>query len=393
MSDPLKQLLLHDRGRDPSLVARKHDRMRGSPFAFLRGSCRLFYDTLPGAATREPLVWGCGDLHLENFGSYRGDNRLTYFDLNDFDDATRLGATAELVRIVASILLACEEMGLARRAGEQLARCFLDAHRAALLLGAARWVERDCASGIVRALLVQSATRTRKLLLSRRTTGRGRTRRLLIDGERQLALPAATKRAVRRALETALGRDEAWDGVRVVDVAHRVAGIGSLGVARYVALVRSALHRKAILLDVKEARVSDAVVKGARARPHFASEAERVVTLQARLQAVPPALLRSVRIGDRGFVLRELQPSADRVELAAWRDHPAALAELMTTMAEVVAWARLRSSGRGGASTPDDLIEWARGRAWVGETLARGRVAAAQVRDQWHRFDKALSAR
>ncbi|MBI3791322.1 MAG: DUF2252 family protein, partial [Gemmatimonadetes bacterium] len=352
MTDPLRALVQHDRGRDPALLARKHDRMRASAFAFLRGSCRRFYDLLPPGPGREPQVWGCGDLHLENFGSYKGDNRLTYFDVNDFDDAARFPATAELVRMVASILLAADELALPPKDGVGLARHFLEAHRNALIDGHARWVERDCATGIVRALLEQSRLRTRKALLAKRTVGRGTGRRILIDNERQLAVPVEVRRRVTRALQHVLDEDPTWGGVKVLDVAHRVAGIGSLGVERYIALVKPLTTNKATLLDLKEVEPADAVIKGER-RPRFESEVERVITLQKRLQAVPPALLRPVMIGQVGFVLKELQPSADRVELAAWRDQPAQMDGLMTTLADVVAWARLRASGRGGADIAD----------------------------------------
>ncbi len=391
-TDPLRALEAHDRGRDATLLARKHDRMRASPFAFLRGSCRLFYEQLPPGGGREPLVWGCGDLHLENFGSYKGDNRLSYFDLNDFDDAARFPATAELVRMVASILLAADDIGLTAKDGVGLARDFLEAHRQALVLGHARWIERDTSTGIVRALLDQARLRTRKALLAKRTTGRGAQRRILLDGERQIGLEPTVRKRVMRALADHFAVHAEWGGLRVLDAAHRIAGVGSLGVARYVALVRPRTTQKTLLLDLKEVEPSDAAVKGER-RPRFTSEVERVITLQARLQAVPPALLRGLTIGDTGFVMRELQPSADRVELAAWRDQPAALAALMGTLGQVVAWARLRGSGRGGADIADYLTAWASGPGWVSETLARGKQAAAQTREQWKAFDKALASR
>ncbi len=67
-------------GRDPVRLAMKLDKMSANPFAFLRGSCHLFYAQLKqsGPLKKAPLVWSCGDLHLENFGSYKGDNRETY---------------------------------------------------------------------------------------------------------------------------------------------------------------------------------------------------------------------------------------------------------------------------------------------------------------------------
>lgn len=47
-------------------------------FVFLRGSCHLFYARRPtaGALRKAPASWICGDLHLENFGSYKGDSQL-----------------------------------------------------------------------------------------------------------------------------------------------------------------------------------------------------------------------------------------------------------------------------------------------------------------------------
>lgn len=76
-------------GRDPERLQLKYSKMRSNAFVFMRATCHLFYDRLPqdDLFKRAPLTWACGDLHLENFGSYKGDNRLVYFDLNDFDEA------------------------------------------------------------------------------------------------------------------------------------------------------------------------------------------------------------------------------------------------------------------------------------------------------------------
>ncbi len=63
--------------------------MMQSAFAWYRGNGDLFYAhwLKPLLAIEAPAVWLNGDMHLENFGTYRGDNRLTYFDIGDFDDA------------------------------------------------------------------------------------------------------------------------------------------------------------------------------------------------------------------------------------------------------------------------------------------------------------------
>lgn len=89
LNDTAARLAAYNRGRDPERLALKYAKMRQSPFIFLRGACHLFYDAIPpiDALIHAPLAWACGDLHFENFGSYKGDNRLVYFDINDFDEA------------------------------------------------------------------------------------------------------------------------------------------------------------------------------------------------------------------------------------------------------------------------------------------------------------------
>ncbi len=71
------------------MVQIKYKLMTENMFRFFRGTCHLFYEDLSKTNTipPAPLTWICGDLHLENFGSYKGDNRLVYFDLNDFDES------------------------------------------------------------------------------------------------------------------------------------------------------------------------------------------------------------------------------------------------------------------------------------------------------------------
>src|SRR5262249_7078647 len=95
--------------RDPERLQLKYSAMRDSAFAFLRATRPLFYERLPRDALRvtAPLAWACGDLHLENFGTFKGDNRLVYFDLNDFDESALAPATIDLLRLLASVAVCC----------------------------------------------------------------------------------------------------------------------------------------------------------------------------------------------------------------------------------------------------------------------------------------------
>ena len=87
MKDATPIILAFNKGLPPSGQLDKFKAIQASPFRFYRGTCHLFYDRLAslGMPKDHTETWICGDLHLENFGSYKGDNRLVYFDLNDFD--------------------------------------------------------------------------------------------------------------------------------------------------------------------------------------------------------------------------------------------------------------------------------------------------------------------
>ena len=86
MQNIVLDILNFNAGRDSERLAMKYHNMRRDAFVFLRGTCHLFYARLPRHTLFQsaPLAWCCGDMHLENFGSYKADNRLVYFDINDF---------------------------------------------------------------------------------------------------------------------------------------------------------------------------------------------------------------------------------------------------------------------------------------------------------------------
>ena len=104
----------YNAGREPERLALKYKAMRTNAFRFLRGSCHLFHErmTAGGLAPEGPAAWICGDLHLENFGTYLGDNGLTYFDANDFDEAVRAPCTWDILRLAASMLVAAPVLAI-----------------------------------------------------------------------------------------------------------------------------------------------------------------------------------------------------------------------------------------------------------------------------------------
>ncbi len=375
-------------GRDPERLALKYRAMRGSAFAFLRGTCHLFYAGLPQSALPDsPLAWACGDLHMENFGSYKGDNRLVYFDINDFDEAALAPCVCDLVRLLASLLAAAAALGMDDVQALRLCGTLLDAYAAALASGKARWVERETAQGVVRELLDSLHSRGRAHFLDRRTERAGGERSIRTDGRKALPANARDRERIAAFMQEFAAMQARPEFYRVIDIARRIAGTGSLGVARYVILVEGKGSPDGnYLLDLKQALPSALAAQVEARQPRWANEAERVVCLQERVQAVPPAFLRAVKIGGRAYVLKALQPSEDRVALESWQGHFHRLEGLMRSLGEILAWAQLRASGREGSATADELIAFALRKKWRAEIVDLARECSERVAREWSEF-------
>jgi len=194
-----EQILAQNAGRDFDRLALKLAHLRQDPFAFFRGTNPLFLHFLPRAHPlfRGPSTLVCGDLHVENFGAFKADNRLCYFDINDFDEACLAPFTIDIVRFAAGIRLAAHELGLNGKQSKLLVRRFLLAYRQSIGDGKPRWIERSLAQGVFRALLRRAMRRTRGELLDRFTKLKGGERRLRIDGKRAFAADAQERRRLR----------------------------------------------------------------------------------------------------------------------------------------------------------------------------------------------------
>src|SRR5258705_642798 len=89
----------------------KHRRMAQDPFCFLRGSFYRWAEVWPQLCTQlaaAPRVLGIGDLHVENFGTWRDSEGRLVWGVNDFDEAATVPYPFDLVRLAASIRLAGE---------------------------------------------------------------------------------------------------------------------------------------------------------------------------------------------------------------------------------------------------------------------------------------------
>jgi uncharacterized protein (DUF2252 family) len=389
----------YNAGRDPERLAMKYAKMAQSPFAFLRGACHLFYQALADSALFRdaPLAWCCGDLHFENFGSYKGDDRQVYFDINDYDEAALAPATWDLVRLLTSIR--CGAAALHATDGEAftVSQSCLEAYRGALIDGKPLWVERETSGGLVNALLTALQGGERAAFLDKRTTRKGHRRNLKLDGVKVLPAADEQKQTVTAFMDGFAAGQQNPGFFQVLDIGRRIAGTGSLGVERFVVLVEGKGSPDGnYLIDIKEAKPSALLPHLARlgiGQPAWPDEASRVVTIQKRLQAMDHDFLQPVKLAGLPCVLKALQPAEDQVAIGEWGKKLDRLKEAVDTMGRILAWNQLRACGRSGSANADELIAFAQTGDWVTEMLAAAAAMTVTTQQQWEMFTAALRNR
>ncbi|CAD6879356.1 hypothetical protein [Methylomonas albis] len=377
-----------NQGRDPERLHMKYQAMRESSFAFLRGTAHLFYQDWPqqSALNDAPLAWVCGDLHLENFGSYRGDNRLSYFDINDFDEALLAPCTWDIARFLCSLLVAAQSLEIKESQALALCKSFLLCYSQELQVCKARWIERSTASGMIRDLLKNLKHRSRADLLDERTFKRGSQRVLKIDGHKTLVAAPADQQKVKSIIEQFAATQPNSKFFDVLDVARRIAGLGSLGLECYVVLIQGKGRRQHYLLDLKYQPGSALATYSSVPQPAWKNEAERVVRLQRRGQAIAPAFLSAVQDGQRAYLLKELMPTQDRLKLDHWHGKFKRLEKVVVSMAHLTAWLHIRNSGWQGSAIADQWQAFGQRTDWQDTVLEYAQGYSGQVQSDWLRF-------
>ncbi|GAP96460.1 DUF2252 domain-containing protein [Leptolyngbya sp. NIES-2104] len=388
------RIIEFNQGRDPELLKLKYKAMSKDAFVFLRGTCHLFYQDLPveGVFRSAPPVWSCGDLHLQNFGTFKGDDRLVYFDVNDFDESLLAPCTWDISRLIISTIVGAHALNISDEDAIELCQYFLEIYTKELSSGKDRTIHNEVSTGLVKELLTQLKTRKRKDFLDERTELKGKQRSLkLIDGKTTPATEDQRQR-VKDAIAKYAESQENLKFYTVLDVMHRIAGTGSLGLDRYVILVEgNGSPNQNYLLDLKASRSSSLRPYTPYPQPNWSNEAERITAIQDRFQESPPALLTPLVIQNQPYVLRELQPTADRVNLESKDGKIKRLKKVIKTMAEVTAWGQMRSTGRQKSAIADDLIEFAAtAPEWHSEVMEYARSYAAQVERDYQAFKTQL---
>jgi len=285
------------------------------------------------------------------------------------------------LRLSSSLFVAQNDLGITRQQARDLAAKMINAYGNALALGKAFQIERPTAPHLIRQLMEKLQSQQRVDFLNRRTELVRKKRMLKKDGLK--ALPASEEQyvLVTKLLAKVAFKTANPSFFEVLDVARRIAGTGSLGLERYVVLVKGkGSPDQNYLLDLKLCAPSTALPCARAHQPNWKTEAHRVAEIQQRMQHVSVGLLSPIKHQKKSFLLRNLSPLEDRID---WQKVPslahAHSQEVLITMGQLSAWAQIRSSGRDGSAITDELIEFASGKRWRSELLEIAEELAFQV--------------
>jgi uncharacterized protein (DUF2252 family) len=353
--DPVQLIQESHRGRLDELIPIRVGRMIGSPYGFLRGTAIVMaadVAELPATGIT-PVI--CGDAHLGNFGFYASPERELVFDLNDFDEAHPGAWEWDLRRLVTSVWVAGRQNGSTEdQCADAVARC-VSAYRQQVRYLAdepllARSFERldvdqlgAGASSTLRKEVKRAAKRARRRTsdraLPRFTEQRGGARRIVQEP------PLITRPTDAHAQLLAAGLDDYlhtlpshWSrivgGYTLVDLAHKVVGVGSVGLRAYVALLEGSSPDDVLFLQLKQARrsVLGPYVHGDRA--WHAHQGQRVVEYQQALQTVSDPLLGWTTVGEHQYYVRQFRDmkgaiTVDGIDAAALADYAGVCGSLL----------------------------------------------------------------
>jgi uncharacterized protein (DUF2252 family) len=377
--DPISLLEQQGEARVPELLPIRYGRMLTSPFAFYRGAALIMASDVGGAGRTGLEVQLCGDAHLANFGVFGSPERRMVFDINDFDETLPGPFEWDVKRLAASLEVAARENGYTTADRRSVVQRTTAMYRRTMRQFATmRNLDVWYAQFDIEERMVELRRLATKSMLrnATRTLAKARTRDSLqafaklariVDGEPRIIadppliepiedlagdmsaeeLMAALRDildAYRRTLQA--DRRLLLEQFRLVHVARKVVGVGSVGTRAWIALLLGRDDQDPLFLQLKEAGPS--VLEGfARKSPH-SNSGERVVAGQRLMQASSDIFLGwcHVRSGldgrERDFYGRQLRD---------WKG--SAVIETMTPLAmalygELCGWTLARAHARSG---------------------------------------------
>jgi uncharacterized protein (DUF2252 family) len=319
-----------NKDRLENLIPIRHGRMVQSAFAYFRGTALIQAHDLKGTPASGIIVHACGDCHLMNFGGFATPERNLVFDINDFDETLPAPFEWDLKRLAASFVIAARWRGFRPRQARETAVQVVTTYRESMRMRAgtgvlAGWYSRITLDDVIAMFgkdaeivrrSTQKAAKARRqtqehILIKLTAPSRGLPHLvnqppLLYHLDQREATQRDIEDFFKRYRETlAEERRILFDRFKLVDAAHKVVGVGSVGTRCYVALMLAAPDDP-LFLQVKEARPS--VLERYTGHSPVPHNGQRVVVGQRLMQAASDIFLGWSRgPADRDFYVRQLR--------------------------------------------------------------------------------------
>ncbi len=352
--DPIELLERQADARVAELVPIRYGRMLASPFTFYRGAALIMAADLAATPRSGLSAQCCGDAHLSNFGLYASPERRLVFDINDFDETLPGPWEWDVKRLAVSMLVAARSSGFAVKVQERIVLDTVREYRARMAQFAAMrnvdvWYTRFEVEKLMPQLRSQIGAKMRQRL--DRKVARALTRDSVhafsklsreVDGERRIVsqpplivrlddYPETEERDRAKAdLERLLReysltlqheRRTLLEQFRLVDLAHKVVGVGSVGTGAWIALLLGRDGQDPLFLQIKEAQPS--VLEEFVGASEYRNSGERVVAGQRVMQASSDIFLgwlsveQSIHGASRDYYVRQLRDWKASVEVEA----------------------------------------------------------------------------
>ena len=362
--DPITLLESEAVNRVPELVPIRYGRMLASPFAFLRGAAILMAADLATTPSTGIVVQLCGDAHLANFGLYASPERRLLFDVNDFDQTLPGPWEWDVKRLAASIMVAGRTYGIGEAAARDAVHEAIHSYRARMAAFASMGEQAVWYARVRAATFVADQSRT--LIKRRAHAAIAKPRQHdhhqslaklteVVNGRRRIVNDPpliervetddlatwvqTTLHAYRQTLQD--DRRHLLARYRFVDLAHKVVGVGSVGMRCYIVLLSGRDDDDALFLQIKQAERS--VLEAHLPASEYANHGQRVVTGQRLMQAASDILLGWQRGSDgRDYYWRQLRDMKGGANVAAMT------ASMLRSYAALCGWTLAHGHARSG---------------------------------------------
>lgn len=339
--DPVGIIESSNEGRVEELVPIRHSRMSVSPFTFYRGAAAVMAADLAAEAHSGILVQSCGDCHILNFGAFATPERNIIIDLNDFDETHPAPFEWDLKRLVASLVLAADSVGMSAKSCERAA-CevavsyqkemvkhgqsrLLDVwyskfdYEAIIEQANKKIIRERRRKNLIKEIIKSSPEALQKKLIEKKKSGwRFKEMPPLLYHMPELTVDFVRNSYAQYLESVTHDRAGLLRHFELTDIAMKVVGTGSVGTFCAVLLLVGA-NEDFLVLQVKEARKS--VLEPYMGASKFSNHGQRIVVGQRIMQSASDMFLgwtKGEGKAQRHFYIRQLRDIKMSPNPAMW---------------------------------------------------------------------------